>query len=128
MRLHTFVIYFAAAFFIFYGLAFSLFPADMGLLVTEVAPQNISAMVDFRATYGGMTIAIGIAFIYLHAIKQFHASLAIISFVLILMAVTRAMGLVLDGQGNSIMYVYLVLEVLGSGVAIAAMQGARRDN
>ena len=128
MRLHNFVIYFAAAFFIFYGLAFSFFPSDMGLLVTGVAPQNISAMVDFRATYGGMTIAIGTAFIYLHVIKQSHASLAIISCVLILMAVTRAIGLVLDGQGNSIMYVYLVLEVLGSGVAIAAMQGARRDN
>ena len=123
MNIQKFVISFAAAFFIIYGLAFSLFPAGMSLFVTGSQPQSVSAMVDFRATYGGMTTATGVALIYLHSINQSRPCLMIVILVLLCMAITRTLGLFSDGAGNLLMYLYLVLELLGSGLALYAIRG-----
>jgi hypothetical protein len=59
MDLQRFVIFLAAIFFVLYGIAFSILPAEMSVLVTGSKPQGPSALVDFRATYGGMTVAVG---------------------------------------------------------------------
>ena len=122
MTFERFVIYLAAGFFLLYGLAFTLAPVAMSTLVTGSAPAGVSAMVDFRATYGGMTIAVGLALFYLHAIKQNRACLVIVMIVLLSMAASRTLGLIVDGSGNVFMYLYLVLEVLGSALAGIAMR------
>ena len=128
MNLQSFVIYFAAAFFFLYGLAFTFYPQGMAYLVTESEPRGISAIVDFRATYGGMTAAVGATLFYLHSIHQVRPSLVIIIFVLIGMAIARTFGLLIDGEGNFIMYVYLLLELAGSALAWFALQGFPEDN
>ena len=122
MNLERFVIFLAAGFFLLYGLAFSLVPETMAIFITGSAPTGISALVDFRATYGGMTIAVGLALCYLYAIAQVRACLAIVAMVLLSMATTRTIGLVVDGSGNFLMYLYLVLEILGGVLAIVAMR------
>ena len=125
MSLQTLVIVLSAGFFACYGLAFSLSPAAMSLLVTGAEPTGASALVDFRATYGGMSLAVGITVYYLHAIRQSHAALVVTIMVLMCMAATRTVGLMVEGSGNVLMYVYLALELLGSALAYIAMkQGA----
>ena len=127
MPLQRFVILLAAAFFLLYGFAFSLLPGDMSLLVTGSKPQGASALVDLRATYGGMTISVGAALIYLHSIRQIRACLIVIVLVLMSMAITRTFGLLAEGTGNSFMYLYLALELLGSVLALLAMRGISSD-
>ena len=128
MSLERVVIFLAAGFFLLYGLAFSLIPEIMAIIVTDSGPEGISALVDFRATYGGMTIAIGIALFYLHSIHQVRACLVIIVIVLLSMAITRLVGLLVDGSGDVFMYLYLVLELLGSALAMAALRGRAGAN
>ena len=123
MSLERFIIFLTAGFFLAYGLAFSVSPEMMAQLVTDSAPVGVSALVDFRATYGGLNMAVGIALCYLYATGQARASLVMIIVVLLSMAATRSIGLLLQGSGNVYMYLYLVLELLGSAMAAVAMRG-----
>lgn len=122
MNIARFVIYLAIAFFLLYGVAFSIFPAKMAMLITQSQPDGGSPTIDFRATYGGLNIAIGLTLIYLYAIKHIRACLIITIIVLLSMAVTRSLGFVLDGSGNTLMMLFLVLEVLGSMLAFVALR------
>ena len=122
MKLHTFVVYLAGCFFLFYGLAFSVVPNFMSELVTGTTVDNISALVDFRATYGGMTVSVGLVILYLYKTDQVRLSLLSIIVVLLGMAAARTAGFVVDGATNQLMYVYLVLELLGSALAWLALQ------
>jgi uncharacterized protein YjeT (DUF2065 family) len=49
-----------AVIFIVYGIFYMLVPAAMSTYVTESIPTTSSALIDMRAIYGGMAIAIGI--------------------------------------------------------------------
>ena len=69
MQLSKLVVYFASGFFLLYGIAFSMFPNLMAGLITGGAIHGTSALVDFRATYGGMTIAVGLTILYLYRLK-----------------------------------------------------------
>ena len=121
MKLYTLVIYLAALFFLLYGLAFSIAPNAMSELVTGSTLTGVSALVDFRATYGGMTIAVGTTILYLYRTDQIRLSLYFVIVVLMAMATTRTIGFVIDGATNSLMYVYLTLELAGSLLAWFAL-------
>ncbi len=122
MNFQKFVIYLAAGFFLLYGLAFSIAPTAMALLITGAELQGTSAIVDFRATYGGMTIAVGLIMLYLSKIGHTQASLIAIILVLMGMALTRTLGFIVDGRTNLLMYVYLGLELVGSVLAWLALR------
>ena len=110
-----------------YGLAFTIFPGGMFLLVTGSEPESTSALVDFRATYGGMTLAVGAALVYLQVNRQFGAGLVIVILVLLGMAIARILGLLLDGAGNFLMYLFLALELVGSALAFFALWTIREE-
>ncbi|MFD2166343.1 DUF4345 family protein [Thalassotalea euphylliae] len=122
MNLGKFVIYLAGSFFLLYGLAFSIMPDTMSLLVTGSTPPEGSASIDFRATYGGLQLALGLAIFYLNGIGQTNASLFIVALVLISMAFTRTLGFFVESSGNLYMYLFLTLEVLGSALALFALR------
>ncbi|MEM7099003.1 MAG: DUF4345 family protein [Pseudomonadota bacterium] len=122
MLLQPIVIYLSAGFFLLYGLAFSFFPIAMTNLITQGELLGASAQVDFRATYGGMTLAVGLTILFLYRIGQARASLVVVILVLLAMAVTRTIGFVLEGSTNTLMYVYLILELAGSGLAFLALK------
>lgn len=125
MNLSNVVIYLASAFFVLYGLGFILFPATLSLWVMDSVVQGSSAAVDFRATYGGMTFAVGAALLYLHHQGQTGPCLMVIILVLMSMAVARCLGFIVDGATNPLMVAYLVLELLGSGLALLAIRSMR---
>ena len=127
MKLTALVIWVAAIFFITYGLAFAIAPSWMFSIVTGGELISISSLVDLRATYGGMTIAVGITILYLYRRGSIDAGLTIITVVLLSMAVTRLLGFIIDGGANVIMYAYFALEIGGAAVAIVAAKSGQNQ-
>ena len=116
------VIFLTAYSFLVYGLAFALLPLTMAQLTIELSPVNASTFVDIRATYGGTNMAVGLFMLYLAHSKQRKACLVFIVVVLLVMAITRTLGLLLHDNENAFMYVMLVLELLGSALAAAILR------
>lgn len=114
------VIWLSASFFIIYGVAFSLFPIAMATIVTGVEPIGVSTSIDLRATYGGMSIAAGVTMLYLLFCLQIRTCLVMIVLLLMSMAVTRTIGLLVEGTGNVFMYLFLAGEVMGAALAVEA--------
>lgn len=114
-----FIVWGNALFFILYGLAFLLMPGQLADWITDATPGSASALMDMRATYGGMTIAVGVLFALLGTREATHAmALQAIALVLLLMATGRALGMAMDGAANIYMWLYLVGELLVGGVAL----------
>ena len=118
-RLASMLVWIAGLVFVLYGMAFALAPVEMAAWATGDAPDTPSAVIDMRATYGGMSIALG-ATILLLGLRASTLSLAllIIAIVLLAMAVTRLIGMVVDGTPNATMIIYLVLEIVGAVLAL----------
>lgn len=107
------LVYLTALFFLFYGVIFAVSPVAMANLITGSSPNSTSATIDFRATYGGAQFAIGLASILVLKIKQdVNLALIIVAITLLSMAFGRLIGILLDGQPNTLMYVYLVAELV----------------
>ncbi|ELC9554900.1 DUF4345 domain-containing protein [Vibrio harveyi] len=107
------LVYLTALFFLLYGAIFAVFPVDMANLITGSSPNSTSATIDFRATYGGAQFAIGLALILVLKIKQdVTLALVIVAITLLFMAFGRLIGILFDGQPNTLMYVYLVAELV----------------
>lgn len=106
-------------FFVFYGAAFTFFPAEMATLVTGDGPDTASGIIDLRATYGGMSISVGVIILILAAHgDNLSLALLVTAIVLLAMAAGRVLGIILDGSPNAIMYVYLAAELAVSGIAL----------
>ena len=107
------LVYLTALFFLLYGALFAVFPVDMANLITGSSPNSASATIDFRVTYGGAQFAIGLALILVLKINQdVTLALIIVAITLLSMAFGRLIGILLDGQPNTLMYVYLVAELV----------------
>ncbi|MFN1516945.1 DUF4345 domain-containing protein [Vibrio owensii] len=107
------LVYLTALFFLLYGAIFAVFPVEMANLITGSSPISTSATIDYRATYGGAQFAIGLVLILVLKIKQdVILALFIVAITLLSMAFGRLIGILLDGQPNTLMYVYLVAELV----------------
>jgi hypothetical protein len=107
------LVYLTALFFLFYGAIFIVFPIEIANLITGSSPNSTSATIDFRATYGGAQFAIGLALILVLKIKQdINLALIIVAITLLSMAFGRLIGILVDGQPNTLMYVYLIAELV----------------
>ena len=101
-----------------YGIAFALVPVKMALLITGGSPETASGLIDMRATYGGVTFAVGAIILLLgrHAATRAQA-LLVAAVVLAAMAIARAIGIVLDGDASGLMYLSLGAEIFGAVIA-----------
>ncbi|MFT5208877.1 MAG: hypothetical protein ACI9CE_000594 [Flavobacterium sp.] len=102
-----------AGFFLIYGFLFAIFPTQFSEFVTGGIHSTSSSLIDMRATYGGMSIAIGLVLIIL-AIKIETLRTAVVCFLLLMtcMASTRSIGMFIDGSPNVVMYIYLFVELV----------------
>lgn len=109
--------------FVVYGFAFALFPEFMLPLVTGGAAATSSASIDIRSTYGGISLTIGGMLHYL-AFEQSRIRLALkfILLLMLLMASTRIIGMLVDGDANFVMYLYLALELLSASLALVLLR------
>lgn len=102
--------------FIAYGAGFVVVPEPLSQWVTGSTPLTPSALIDMRATYGGMSIAVGLFLIFMSR-HDLRLGLMGVVVVMLCMALARASGILIDGAANPFMYVYLVLEVAVALVA-----------
>lgn len=99
-------------FFVLYGGAFTLFPLEMATMITGDHPSNSTGLIDLRATYGGMSVAVGVAIILVVRAEMMSLALLLTGVVLLAMACGRVLGMVIDGEPNALMYIYLAAEVV----------------
>ncbi len=120
-----FLVYATAAFFVLYGVGFALFPLQMSLLITDGHPVMSSSIIDSRATYGGAQFAIGLLMWLVVKLRDdVDLGLLMVAVTLLSMAAGRAYGIVVDGQANWLMYVYLVAEI-GFGIMALKLRNTR---
>ncbi|WP_448554615.1 DUF4345 domain-containing protein [Thalassotalea montiporae] len=104
--------YATAVFFLLYGLGFIFFPIEMAMLITDASPTSTSAIIDFRATYGGAQLAIGLLLLVIVKVRNdIDLALTMVALFLLSMALGRLTGIVIDGDPNLIMYIYLAAEL-----------------
>ncbi|MRX28157.1 DUF4345 domain-containing protein [Kangiella sp. HZ709] len=121
LKLAKTIIWINALIFVVYGIIFLLIPVESSNWVIDTSPSTTSGLIDMRATYGGLTIAVGIIF-YLLASQEATLRLGLISVIvaLVSMAVTRFIGIIVDGNPNPTMLIYLVLEIVFAVVGLFA--------
>lgn len=102
-----------AIFFGLYGLLFFFLPETLLYWVTGSGANTSSAMIDTRATYGGMSLAIGLLLFYF-SMKLVYEKLGLVFVILIMgnMAFGRSLGIILDGDPNPVMWLFLVGELM----------------
>lgn len=107
------LVFLGSAFFILYGFAFTVLPVELAVFVTGEAPSTSSGLIDMRSTYGGMSVAVGIVLALL-AIRDDTVRTSVVGLLIVMlcMAATRVVGIAIEGQPNTIMYIYLLLEAL----------------
>lgn len=112
----------AAVFFAF-GIAFMALPATLFPLTTETSLPSGPATIDVRATYGGLSLAVGILLSLLVGKPALiRLGLLAVAVLLLCMASGRLLGIFLDGDANVTMYLYLVLEVVTAAVALVFLK------
>ena len=105
--------------FVIYGLLFALAPTYMASVVTNAVPVTNTGLIDMRATYGGMSIAVGIILIALGVRYALWSQALLFSAItLVCMAAGRIIGMLIEGDAAFSMYVYFVLEVVGAFLAL----------
>ncbi|MEM6597848.1 MAG: DUF4345 domain-containing protein [Cyanobacteria bacterium P01_C01_bin.69] len=124
MNTAKFLVYATGLFFVFYGVAFTFLPVEMSSLVTGGSPSTPSGIIDLRATYGGMSIAMGATILILGFNPELVSlGLLVVAVILLAMAGARTLGIILDGTPNLLMYSYLAAELLFAGFALYTRKG-----
>ncbi len=60
MTIQVEIVRITVAVFMFYGTGFVLSPELLSQFVTGTIPASASGLIDMRATYGGISVAVGI--------------------------------------------------------------------
>lgn len=120
-------LHFYAVVFWLYGLIYVLYPDLMLSFISGSEVANSNAAIDIRATYGGMSIAVGV-FAHYTALNPARIKLGLIFVVLLMMAMalTRALGIVFEASANSAMYLLLISEIAAALVAAVLLQRSKR--
>ncbi len=99
--------------FLIYGALFVLFPIQLLELVANGAVTSASGVIDMRATYGGMSVAVGIILLLLAKSEEtIKVGLMSVFLLMACMAISRMVGIFVDQNPNVMMYVYLALEII----------------
>ncbi|WP_077530018.1 DUF4345 domain-containing protein [Vreelandella utahensis] len=111
------------ALFIAFGLGFTFAPAFLASVVTGAEPATPSAVIDMRATYGGMALGLATLF-WLCARDEQGVSIGIrgVLGVMVFLALSRLLGIVIDGSPNAFMVLLLAAEVVMAVLAVVALR------
>lgn len=111
------------ALFIAFGLGFTFAPALLASVVSGAEPATPSAVIDMRATYGGMALGLATLF-WLCARDEQGVSIGIrgVLGVMVFLALSRLLGIVIDGSPNAFMVLLLAAEVVMAVLAVVALR------
>jgi hypothetical protein len=115
--------------FLVYGFLFVVIPVEMLLYVTEGHVSSASSVIDIRATYGGMSIGVAII-LYVLSRDRSNLWLGLFSVLILMtvMAVARTIGIIIDGSASTLMYVYLLLEIVAASLSLVLLKSSERHN
>lgn len=102
-----------AVLFVVFGLGFVFAPHWLSEALVQSTPATPSASIDMRATYGGISVGLGL-FVGLCAWRRDLIGGGVLASLLVLStaAAARIVGMVADGGPNLFMYLLLVAELL----------------
>lgn len=114
--------------FVAFGLGFALAPEQLALLLTDSSPATPSAMTDMRATYGGMALGLATIF-WLCARNETYVRLGVqgVLSVMVALALARTLGMLVDREPNTFMFVLLAAEGVMAVLALAVLRDARNE-
>ncbi len=117
------LLWITSAMFTAFGVGFAAVPEQLADFILDASPSTSSAMIDMRATYGGVAIGLGV-FMGLCASRPQWIRQGLMATLLVLtgLAVTRLVGLVADGDPNGFMLLNLALELGGAGLTAVAIR------
>ena len=112
-----------ASIFVIYGSVFVFFPLEaLNEVVTDTL-SSTSSIIDIRATYGGMSIGVGsILYLLARSESTLRTGLLAVLLVMACMASARLYGIMVDGQPNGYMHLYLILELAAVGLSIILLR------
>ena len=123
MSMEMIVVRLNALVFLLYGIGFLVLPEALSRFVADTGPQTVSGIVDMRATYGGMSVAVGVLLLVLaFRPETVRTGLLGVLLLMLCMAGGRILGMLLDGAGNPMMWIYLALELVMAAVALGLMR------
>ena len=108
MKLPRLLLWVNAACFLIFGAAFLISPGFMAQLLTGTTPSAPNALIDIRATYGGMALGIGLFFAFCARRPQ-RVRIGLIASLLVASGIVfgRLAGIVVDGSPNAAMIALL---------------------
>jgi len=123
MKFQTTLVWINSVVFFLYGLSFIFLPEALANLVTNTVPGGSSGLIDMRATYGGMSLGLGVLLGILANNPSFvRVGLWGVLSIMVGMASARLLGIFVDGTPNSTMYVYLASEILMAMLVLLALK------
>jgi len=123
MTLQRMLLWINCALFVMFGVGFIMMPGFLANLLTDAVPGTTSAMIDMRATYGGMALGIAI-FFGVCARHPDTVRIGLIASVLVLfcIALGRIVGIFIDGSPNIFIYLLLSAEILFAALILFALK------
>jgi hypothetical protein len=123
MNFAVVLLWITAALFVGFGVGFVAAPRELANFITGGAPSVPSAIIDMRATYGGVAIGMGL-FFALCATRPHWVRPGLVGSMLVIasIAAARVVGLVVDGGPNAFMLLLLSTEVIFVGLYAAALR------
>jgi hypothetical protein len=123
MKFATNLLRVTAVVFIVFGICFIAAPEYFSNALTGSEPWTSSALIDMRATYGGMGLGIGLAFWFCARQREtVIAGLVGAFLVLGATAIARVIGFFADGSPNIVMQAMFGAEVLFVVLSAAALK------
>ena len=110
-----------ALLFLLFGTSFLVLPEQMALLVSESAPASPAGLTDMRATYGGLSLGIGLFLGHCAHIGALRPGLLASLLVLSCAALGRLLGIFLEGEPTSMMVLLLTAEIIFSVLSVVAL-------
>jgi hypothetical protein len=118
MTIQALIVRITAAVFTFYGIGFVVAPELLSQYVTGAIPASASGLIDMRATYGGMSVAVGVLLFVLSSKRgSIETGLLGVIILMLCMASGRIYGIAEDGSANVFMYIYLAIEIGMTGIS-----------
>lgn len=118
MTIQAVIVRITAAVFTLYGIGFAVAPKILSQHLTGDFPASASGLIDMRATYGGMSVAVGILLFVLSSKRRpIEDGLLFVIALMLCMAGGRIYGIAVDGSANMVMYIYLALEIGMAGIS-----------
>lgn len=127
LKTSQFVVLLTGLIFLAFGIACVVAPSDVLLLATGALLDHPVALIDLRATYGGMSIGVAvILFVLASSSASIRFGLIAVLALMLGMAGSRAIGMLVESSSNSVMLLYLILEIAAASIsAILLLKGAK---